>query len=131
MRREFSGFLVAVGILLSVFPGFAHHSQSGEFDRNKPIEFSGSVKAIEWTDPHGYAQIETKTPEGKVVVYRVEFQAPNQLYRAGWRKESLKIGLAVTVKGSRSRAADSMNVSGQIIMPDGKVAFQGPGPFAN
>jgi hypothetical protein len=131
MRRVFFGAFLLVGLLLSTAAGFAHHSQSGEFDRNKPIEFTGTVKAIEWTNPHGYAQIETKSPEGKVIVYRVEFQAPNQLYRAGWRKDSLKPGTVVKVKGSRSHSAESMNVSGTITMPDGKVAFQGSGPLAN
>ena len=130
MTRNFSGaFLLVGGLLLATVTGFAHHSQSAEFDRNKPIEFTGTVKVIEWTNPHSYAQIEVKAPDGKVAVYRVECQAPNQLYRAGWRRDSLKPGTVVTFKGSRSRAANSMNVSGQMTMPDGKVAFQGPGPF--
>lgn len=124
-------FLVGGGLLLATATVFAHHSQSAEFDRNKPIEFTGVVKAIEWTNPHGYTRVEVKGPDGKILVYRVEFQAPNQLYRAGWRKDSVKPGTAVKFKGSRSRSPESMNVSGQLTLPDGKIAFQGPGPFAN
>jgi hypothetical protein len=129
-RKFFSAFLVIGCIVLTTAVVFAHHSQSGEFDRSKPIEFTGTVKEIEWTNPHGYAQVEVKAADGKVTVYRVEFQAPNQLFRAGWRKDSLKLGTVVSVKGVRSRSADSMNISGQITMPDGKVAYQGQGPLA-
>ena len=115
--------LVAAGLLLGGVTALAHHSQSGEFDRNKQIEFSGTVKAIEWTNPHGYVQIDANG-----TIYRAEIQAPNGLYRAGWRKDSVKPGTIVTFKGSRSRDAASKNVSGQITLPDGKVAYQGAGP---
>ena len=131
MRRNLlTVFLLGAGLLLATGAVFAHHSQSAEFDRDKPVEFTGVVKAVEWTSPHGFTQVETKTPDGKTVVYRVEFMAANQLFRAGWRKDSVKIGTVVKVKGSLSRTAGSMNVSGELTLPDGKVAFRGPGPAA-
>ncbi len=131
MRRNLqTAFFVAAALLLATTAVFAHHSQSAEFDRDKPVEFTGVVKAVEWTSPHGFTQVETKTPDGKTVVYRVEFTAANQLFRAGWRKDSVKIGTVVKVKGSLSRTAGSMNVSGELTLPDGTVAYRGPGPAA-
>ena len=127
-RKLATAFLIGAGLLLAAAAALAHHSQSGEYDRNKPIEFTGTVKAIEWTNPHGYVQVEVKGADGKVSVYRAEIQAPNGLYRAGWRRDSVKPGTVVTFKGSRSRSAASMNVSGQITLPDGKVAYRGTGP---
>ena len=125
-----SALLIGGGLFLASAATFAHHSQSSEFDRNSPIEFTGVVKAVEWINPHGYTQIEVQGPDGKVLVYKVEIQAPNQLYRAGWRRDSVKPGTVVKFKGSRSRNPQSMNVSGQMTLPDGKIAFQAPGPLA-
>ena len=128
MKRNIFVTALSVAFLLTAATTFAHHSQSAEFDRNKPVEFSGTVKEVEWTNPHGYVIVEVKEPEGKVSAYRVEIAAPNGLYRAGWRRDTVKPGTVVKFKGSRSRNAASMNVSGQLTMPDGKIAFQGQGP---
>jgi hypothetical protein len=73
----------AVGALLAVAPAFAHHSVSAEFDTSKPIEFTGTVKKVEWTNPHIYTRRRDQEPDGKMVVYRVEGGAPNALYRRG------------------------------------------------
>ncbi|HYR84378.1 MAG TPA: DUF6152 family protein [Terriglobia bacterium] len=132
MRRNFlTAFFVGAVVLLSTAVVFAHHSQSGEFDQNKPIEFTGTVKAVEWTNPHGYVRVEVKEPNGKVTVYRAEIQAPNGLYRAGWTKDSVKPGTVVSFKGRRARNPESMNVSGRLAMPDGKALYQGQGPTAS
>ncbi len=109
----------------------AHHSQSGEFDRNSPIEFTGIVQSVGWTNPHGFVYVEVESPDGSSLVYKVEISAPNGLYRAGWRKNSVMPGTVVSFAGSRSRNPESMNVSGQMTMPNGIVAYRGPGPLAN
>ena len=129
MRRMLlATFFVAAGLLLGAATVLAHHSVSAEFDPNKPIEFTGTVKVVEWVNPHLYTQIEVKQPDGKVTVYRVEGGAPNGLYRNGWRKESVKPGTVVTFKGTRAKNPESMNVNGRLTLPDGKVAWQGDGP---
>jgi hypothetical protein len=123
-RAAWLGALVA---LLAV-PLTAHHSVSAEFDTTKPISFTGTIKKVEWTNPHIYTQIESKGPDGKVIIYRVEGGAPNSLYRQGWRKDSLKVGETVSVSGIRAKRADSMNVGqATITTADGRRMFAGGG----
>jgi hypothetical protein len=118
--------LVALGAFLAPTPVLAHHSVSAEFDTNKPIEFTGTVKTVEWTNPHIYTQVETKGPDGKTVVYRVEGGAPNSLFRSGWRKDTLKVGETVTVKGVRAKREESMNIgNATITTSDGRRMFGG------
>jgi hypothetical protein len=102
----------------------AHHSISAEFDTSKPITFTGTVKKIEWTNPHTYTNVEAKGPDGKMVVYRVEGGPPNSLYRQGWRKDTLKIGETVTVSGIRAKSPTSTNIGqARITTSDGKTVF--------
>jgi hypothetical protein len=116
--------LVFAGLLLAAIPALAHHSVSAEFDTTKPIEFTGTVKSVEWTNPHIYTQVEVKQPDGTTKVYRVEGNPPNTLFRNGWRKDSLKVGQVVSVKGHRAKNPDSPNVgTATITTQDGKKVF--------
>jgi hypothetical protein len=121
-------FIATVAVLVGVVTARAHHSVAAEFDANQPITFKGTIKKVEWTNPHIYTSVETKTPDGKTVVYRVEGGPPNSLFRQGWRKDSLKLGEEVTVSGIRAKRTDSMNVGqATITTADGKRMFAGTG----
>ena len=72
-----------------------------------------------------------QNPDGKTVVYRVEGGPPNSLFRQGWRKDSLKVGEEVTVKGIRAKRDDSMNIGqASITTADGRRMFAGTGQAA-
>ena len=127
-RRAFHCLSFCAGLLLATAGVLAHHSISGEFDGGRPVEFTGTVKAVEWLNPHIYTQVEVKEADGKLNSYRVEGGAPNSLYRNGWRKDSLKPGTMVSFKGIRGRNPDSINVNGKLSLPDGTKVWEGKGP---
>ena len=130
MSLKASILSVATAVVLAgMAPLAAHHAVSAEFDSTKPIALKGTIKRIEWTNPHIYTNVEVKEPDGTLVVYRVEGAAPNTLFRQGWRKEDLKIGELVTVNGIRAKAAGSLNVGqATITTADGrKIYGQGAG----
>src|SRR4030095_15404031 len=109
MRKGFS-VLIIVGLLAGALPLAAHHSLTAEFDTNKPITITGTVKKVDWMNPHIYTVVSVKQQNGSVIDYRVEGGPPNALYRSGWRPDTLKVGETVTVKGVRAKAETSMNV---------------------
>jgi hypothetical protein len=121
-----TAFLGSLLALMLATPLLAHHSVSAEFDQSKPVKFTGTVKKVEWMNPHIYTHVEVKEPDGKVVVYRVEGGPPNSLFRSGWRRDSLKAGDVVSVSAIRAKSPTSMNVGvATITTADGKRIFSG------
>src|SRR2546428_12355165 len=128
MARNLAGlFILALLVVALEAPVLAHHAVSAEFDRNKQVSFTGTVKKVEWMNPHIYTHIEAKDASGKTVLYEVEGGAPNSLFRNGWRPDTLKIGEVVNVTGSRAKSENSFRVgSATITKADGKREFGGP-----
>ena len=123
MRIRLLSLLIA-GMFLVTLPLAAHHSITAEFDRSKPITFTGIVKKVDWMNPHIYTHVEVKQPNGAVIDYRVEGGPPNALFRAGWRETSLTIGETVTVSGIRAKAATSTNIGeATITKADGTTVY--------
>src|SRR5438067_1215619 len=132
MARQWLGLVLGVSVLASAAPVLAHHSVSAEFDTSKPITFTGKVKDVNWGNPHIYTLVEAPDPaSGKTVVFRVEGGPPNSLFRAGWRKDTLKVGETVTVTGNRAKNPESMNVGQATILTEkGVKVYAGQNPSA-
>jgi hypothetical protein len=115
---------IALGVgaaLLFAAAAAAHHSITAEFDTSKRVTFTGTMKRLDWGNPHIYIQVETKGTDGKMIVYNVEGGAPNALYRSGVRPDALKVGTVVTCTNcSRSKNPSSMNVNGRLTLADGR-----------
>jgi hypothetical protein len=130
MSRKLLGLVfgvVGIGLLASATPVVAHHSVSAEFDTTKTISFTGKVKEVNWGNPHIYTSVETTDPDSKKpIVFRVEGGAPNALFRAGWRKDTLKIGETVKVTGNRAKNPESTNIGQATILNEaGRRVYAG------
>lgn len=102
MRAVFSVFLSAAW-LLAAAPAVAHHSFAAVFDINRPIEFTGTVTRLEWTNPHAWVYIDVEDADGNVQNWSIELLGINTLLKQGWRPGVLKPGDVVEVKGFGTR----------------------------
>jgi hypothetical protein len=89
-----AGFAAAV--LLNTRPVAAHHS-GAMFDDAKVLELKGTIKEMQWKNPHVWIQV-VVDQDGKPTEWSLEAGSPNSLSRNGWRANTFKAGDEVTVR---------------------------------
>ena len=115
MKAKLAVLLVGTGLLLAARPLVAHHAFAAEFDADKPITLTGAVTKVEWTNPHAWFYIDVKDETGKVTNWGLEMGSPNGLMRAGWTRNSMKLGDVVTVDASRAKNG-SNNANARVVI---------------
>jgi hypothetical protein len=113
-------------LLAAATPIRAHHGFVVEFDDKKPVTLVGVVTKMEFMNPHIYFYLDVKNKDGKVVNWALEGGPPNVLYRQGWRKDTVKPGDQLTVKGFRARDGSYLASCSLIRFPDGREISAGP-----
>jgi hypothetical protein len=91
------------------------------FDRNKEITITGVVSEFNWTNPHSSFKVEVPGASGKVDVWAIEMNGPNNIVRLGWKRNTIKKGDKVSVKINPLRNGQPGGWYVAITLPDGKV----------
>jgi hypothetical protein len=97
MNRLLLRTLPVIG-MLAIFAAsaVAHHSFA-IFDHTRTLTLQGTVRNFQWTNPHGYIELDIESGLEGVPEYSLELTSINMLRRAGWRSTDLKTGDKVTV----------------------------------
>jgi hypothetical protein len=121
MNGKFAG--VAAAALLAAIPMWAHHSFAAEYDVDKPTKIQGTVKKVEWINPHSWITIDVKGADGKVQTWEIEAGAPNAMFRRGFTKDSLPLGTDIVVTGYLAKNGTQRVNGRDLTFPDGRKLF--------
>jgi hypothetical protein len=94
---RFSLFALLAAAALFVTPPAAAHHSAAMFDDAKVVELKGTIKEMQWKNPHVWIQVMVDQ-DGKPTEWSLEAGSPNSLSRTGWRSTTFKAGDEVTVR---------------------------------
>jgi Family of unknown function (DUF6152) len=87
-----ASFLV-VCLVLGLPGGAAAHHSNAAYDLDHPQTMEGTVRQVNWTNPHITFVIEGDAKEGpQAGTWVFEVSSPGVLTRSGWTKRSLQVG---------------------------------------
>jgi len=95
------GCHAALAAALVATPCAAHHSFAN-FDMTRTQTLYGTVKELQWNNPHCFVQLLVPSSTGPVE-WSLEMNSPLASYRAGWRPHTVNPGDKVTVTINPSR----------------------------
>ncbi len=94
-----SFWATAVGVgMIAVFSGtaFAHHSLA-MFDTSKVMMKAGTLREVQWTNPHSYFMLTETGTEAAPKEWAIEGPSPNGLIRRGWKHNDINAGDRVSI----------------------------------
>ncbi len=126
--RNFIFIFSILASLLWPVNAFSHHSFSLEFDVSRPVELTGTVMNIEWTNPHAWVFIETEDDQGNVQAWAVEFLGVLSLIRSGMSPDTVGPGDLLHITGFGSRdGTNTANASSLTKVETGEVLWESRG----
>ena len=102
----------------------AHHSFA-MFDSSRSITLHGTVSKYQWTNPHGYLEIDAEQPGGEMKHFTLEMTSINMMTRGGWTSRTVKAGDVVTAIAAPLRDGRAGGLLLELTLPDGRKMLPG------
>ena len=112
--------LAVAGLLLGGSTAWAHHSFA-IFDHTQTHTLKGTVSSFQWTNPHGYIELDVADGPKGVDHYTVELTSINMLRRAGWKSSDVHEGDEVTAIVAPLLNGDPGGLLLELKMSDGRT----------
>jgi hypothetical protein len=119
MKKLWPSFLLAAAFFLASASGFAHHGTS-EYDGSKTVSIHGTVKELQYVNPHALIVFSVKDDSGQVSEWQAELQSPNLLSRRGWSRSTLKPGDDVIITGHPVKNGAKAMAAQKVVFADGR-----------
>jgi len=114
------GKLLALGVLLTAIPLFAHHGGASLYDMSKEITVEATVTEFVWTNPHVEIGLDAKEGKGNVKHWILEASSPPVMVNRGWNRKSLQPGDMIKVTFNPAQKGTSVGRFVKLIKADGK-----------
>ena len=82
-------------LMATTVPAAAHHSFA-VFDHTRTLTIRGTVTKFQWTNPHGFLEVDVAQADGTTKHFSIELTSINMMQRVGWRSNMIKAGDKVT-----------------------------------
>jgi len=125
MRATLTVVIAGAALIIAGTTIRAHHAFAAEFDVNKPIKLTGTLKEWEMINPHSWFHVEVKEAGGKVAIWQVEGGSPNQLIRNGVTKKTIALGTELVIDGYQAKDGTKKAVGRNFVLADGTRLFLG------
>ncbi len=113
--------LIAASLLLSFGGVAAAHHSGAAYDMEHPRTMEGTVKTVNWTNPHITFVIEPDAKDGAAApTWVFEVSSPGVLTRSGWTKRSLQPGDHAVFHYAPLRDGSPGGFLMRVTLPDGK-----------
>jgi len=119
MARRTALWSIALAILM-VAPAFAHHSFA-VYDHTRTVTLRGTVSKFQWTNPHGFIEMDVPQSDGSMKHYSVELTSINMMQRVGWRSNMIKPGDKVQVVMAPLLSGEPVGLGLEVVLADGKT----------
>ena len=126
MKMQAVGLVATFGILLAAEPVAAHHSALAEFDPDMPVKVTGTLKTVEWQNPHVWFFVDVTEDDGTVTTWGFSTSPPGSLMRRGITKDVMRIGAVVNVEGARARDGSNHASTRRLTFEDGTAVLAPP-----
>ena len=117
-RVGYAGGLVLLTLLMAR-PALAHHSFA-VFDHSRTVTVKGAVTKFQWTNPHGFLEVDVPAADGTVRHFTIELTSINMMARTGWRSNMIKAGDQVKATVAPLLSGQPGGLGLEIILPDGR-----------
>ena len=113
--------LLAAGLVLGLGGIAAAHHSNAAYDLDHPQTMEGTVKAVNWTNPHISFVIEKDAKSGESAsTWVFEVSSPGVLTRSGWTKRSLQPGDHAVFRYAPLRDGSPGGFLQKVTLPNGQ-----------
>jgi hypothetical protein len=116
-RTSWVGGVLGLMMAMAV-PAMAHHSFA-VFDHTRTLTIRGTVTKFQWTNPHGFLEVDTPQPDGTTKHFSIELTSINMMQRVGWRSNMIKAGDKITAIVAPLLSGEPVGLGLEVTMADG------------
>ena len=111
---------LGVGMIVALAgPASAHHSLA-MFDTTKLMVKAGTLREVQWTNPHSYFMLTEAGTETAPKEWAIEGPSPNGLIRRGWKHSEINAGDRVSITFHPRKDGSNGGILMSIRLPDGR-----------